>query len=369
MSIHQNNTPTPGVMGTIDPSGQHLTLVDLARLVVRRWKPLVVTSAAAMFVVAVIMVFTPNLYISSASLLPSGKTDKMSALNEAAGISNAGAVDENSSVLYPIVLQSRTIADGVLSRSYQIEHEGKQLTIVPIEYFETTNPDNLRQALADVTSVLIEKKTGDIHLEVESKYPRLSQALAQAYLDELEDFNINRRKSMAKENTRYLEGQILHARDSLRITEDKLAEFRRHNADWAGNTNYEILSELTRLQREAEVKSGAYVYLQQQLEVARLDIQRSVPITRVLDQPSLPTLKSRPRRTLSVLIAGFAAFMVTLCVVLMQEYLKREQEGPSATAYLELRSDIARNFPRTSRIVRFVSHSSTREFETTEKQR
>jgi uncharacterized protein involved in exopolysaccharide biosynthesis len=319
-----------------------------------------------MSAMAIVMVFTPNQYISTATILPSGKSDNMSALKEAVGIGNGGGVDENSSVLFPVVLQSRTIAYGVLSRTYRIEHEGRTLTIVPKEYFKLTDPNELRQALADVTSVLIEKKTGDIHLEVESKYPRLSQALTQAYLDELEDFNINRRKSMAKENTRYLEGQILRARDSLRDAEDKLAEFRRHNADWAGNTNYEILSELTRLQREAEVKSTAYVYLQQQLEMARLDVQRSVPITRILDQPSLPTLKSRPQRTLSVLIAGFTAFMITLCAVLLQEYLRREQEGPAATAYLELRSDISRNFPRTSRIIRFVSRTRTSEPESVE---
>lgn len=363
MNSHFNNTQS----GTaINQSGQHWTLVELTRLVIRRWKPLVVASAAAMIVTAVIMVFTPNWYVSTASLLPSGKTDNMSALKEAVGITNPGTVDENSSVLFPVVLQSRTIADGVLGRTYRIEHEGRNLTIKPTEYFETTDPDELRQSLAEVTSVSIEKKTGDIHLEVESKYPRLSQALARAYLDELEDFNINRRKSMAKENTRYLEGQILRAHDSLRFAEDKLAEFRRRNADWAGNTNYEILSELTRLQREAEVKAAAYVYLQQQLEMARLDVQRSVPITRVLDQPSLPTLKSRPRRTLSVLLAGFAAFMISLVVVLLQEYLRREQEGPAAIAYQELRSDISRSFPRASRMIRFVTRAKEREPEPVE---
>jgi uncharacterized protein involved in exopolysaccharide biosynthesis len=344
-----------------DRSGQAWTLIELARTAIRRRRSLAVVSVVAMAFMAIIMMFTPNWYVSTASLLPSGKTDQMSALKEAVGIANPGAVDENSSVLFPIVLRSRTIADGVLDRTYTIEHEGRTLTIRPTEYFETSDPDELRQALADMTAVTIEKKTGDIHLEVESKYPRFSQALAQVYLEELEDFNLNRRRSMAKENVRYLEGQIIRTRDSLRTAEDALAEFRRHNADWAGNSNHEILSELTKLQREMEIKTAAYVYLQQQLEMARLDVQRDVPVTRVLDAPSLPTLKSRPRRTLSVLVAGFAAFMVTLCILLFQEYVKREKDGPAAAAYHDIRKDLRQSMPRASRAIRFVSRRKTRE--------
>ncbi len=349
-----------------DRAGQVWSIVDLSRLVVRRWRPLAIITVSAMAIMAVVMFLTPNKYVSTASLLPSGKTDQMSALKEAVGIANPGAVDENSSVLFPLVLQSRTIADGVLSRTYTIEHNGKSMTIVPTEYFERTDPDELRQSLADATAVWMEKKTGDIHLEVETKYPELSQALAYAYLEELEDFNVNRRKSMAKENAKYLEGQIIRSRDSLRAAEDALSDFRQHNADWAGNTNSEILAQLTGLQREVEIRSAAYVYLQQQLEMARLDVQKTVPVTRVLDAPSLPTLKSSPRRTLSVLLAGFAAFMVTLCILLFQEYMRREQNGPAAIAYRELRGDFGRNFPRTSRMLKLVTRSKEHETVTVE---
>lgn len=362
MSSHRMNEVTPAPQpGPVNRSSQAWTLIELARTVIRRRRLLTVVSAVAMAIIAVVMIFSPNWYVSTASLLPSGKTDQMSALKEAVGIANPGAVDENSSVLFPIVLRSRTIADGVLQRTYTIEHEGRTLTIKPTEYFETSDPDELRQALADVTAVTIEKKTGDIHLEVESKYPRFSQVLAQAYLEELEDFNLNRRRSMAKENVRYLEGQILRTRDSLRTAEEALAEFRRRNADWAGNSNYEILSELTKLQRETEIKTAAYVYLQQQLEMARLDVQRDVPVTRVLDAPSLPTLKSRPRRTLSVLVAGFAAFMVTLCIILFQEYVKREQNGLASAAYHDLRHDLQQSMPRATRAIRFISRRKTPE--------
>lgn len=360
-----NTNRIPQVPETIsapsDRTGQIWSVVDLARLVVRRWKPLAVTSAIAMTAMAVVMFFTPNKYVSTASLLPSGKTDQMSALKEAVGLSNPGSMDENSSVLFPVVLQSRTIADGVLGRTYAIHVDGRPVTIIPSEYFERTDPDELRQALADATAVSMEKKTGDIHLEVQSKYPELSQALAQAYLEELENFNVHRRKSLAKENAKYLEQQILRSRDSLNAAEAALADFRRHNADWAGNSNSEILADLTALQREVEIRSAAYVYLQQQLEMARLDVQKTVPVTRVLDAPSLPTLKSSPRRTLSVLVAGFAAFFVTLCLLLFQEYMRREQNGPAATAYHELRSDLGRNFPRATRVLKIVTRTRKRE--------
>lgn len=349
-------------VATLYDNASHLwTLVELLRFVVRRWRLLAGVCVLAVVVVAVIMLFTSNYYVSTASMLPSGKTDNMSALKEAVGISSSANMDENSSALFPIVLQSRTIADTILARTYRIMVDGQATLIDLSKYFELTDPDELRQALAAATTVEIEKKTGDIHIAVETRYPALSQALVQAYLDALEDFNLNRRKSVAHENARYLVGQVARARDSMRIAEDSLANFRRHNADWAGSTNAEVVADLTRLQREVEVKTSTYVYLQQQLEMARIDEQKDVPIVRVLDTPSFPTLKSRPRRVLSVLLGGLAAFLLTTLFALVREHLHREASGPNAGTIAALKSDLSRHIPGASRILKFTARAPAAE--------
>ena len=75
-----NRIATDIVNDTTAPAkrtGQVWSIVDLSGLVVRRWRPLAVTSVAAMAAMAIVMIFTSNKYVSTASLLPSGKTDQM----------------------------------------------------------------------------------------------------------------------------------------------------------------------------------------------------------------------------------------------------------------------------------------------------
>ncbi len=346
-------------------AGHSWTIIELARLIIRRWKKIAIVTVLAMTAMAIIMAFTPNQYVSTATILPSGKSDNMSALKEVVGIGAGAGIDENSSVLYPVVLQSRTIADALLGRSYTVKDNGKTITVVPASYFGTDNPDQLRQALSDVTTVTTDRKTSEIRITVETRFPELSRGLVAEYLTRLEEYNLYRRKSLARDNQRYLASQILVSRDSLRECENNLAEFRRRNADWAMSSNSDVLYELTRLQREVEVKSAAYLYLQQQYEVAKLDAQRDVPIVRILDQASLPTLKSQPRRTLSVLLTGFAAFFLTTLLLLIREYIRRESTGASAPAFAELRKDIKANVPGVSRALKLVSQSPRRETATT----
>jgi uncharacterized protein involved in exopolysaccharide biosynthesis len=342
-------------------AGHSWTIIELARLIIRRWKRIAIVTVLGMAAMTLIMDLTSDRYVSTATILPSGKNDNMSALKEVVGISTGGGMEENSSVLYPVVLQSRTIADALLGRSYMIEDNGRAITVVPSEYFGTDNPDQLRQVLADITTVTTDRKTSEIYLSVETTFPELSRALVTEYLTRLEEYHLDRRKSLARETQRYLASQILASRDALGMCEANLAEFRRRNSDWAMSSNADILYELTRLQREVEVKSGAYLYLQQQYEAAKLDAQKDVPIVRVLDQASLPTLKSRPRRTLSVLLAGIAAFFLSTLFFLIREYIQRESTGTSAPAYAELRKDIKANVPGASRVLKLISPSARQE--------
>ena len=344
------------------------TILALTRLVVRYWRPIAVGCAVSMIFTAVVMLFSPNYYVSTASILPSGKVDNMSALKEVVGLSSSANMDENSSALFPIILKSRIVADSILARTYTIESDEKQLQIVPSVYFGSNDPDELRQGLDAATSITVEKKTGDIHIAVETRYPQLSQAFVQTYLNALEDFNLNRRKSVAHQNAQYLVAQSARALDSLKLAEDALADFRSHNADWAGSTNAAVLGDLTRLQREVEVKTSTYIYLQQQLEMARIDEQKDVPIVRVLDTPSLPTLKSRPRRLLSVLLAGLAAFLLTTLAVLIREHLKRESTGAVSTELADLKNKVQSHMPVASRMLRLVNKSTQIETTATRKE-
>ncbi len=325
-------------------------LYEIMRVILKRRKLIALIVASVMIVTAAATLLISNRYISTASLLPSGETDSMADLKSLVGIVTPSARSQNSSILFPVILQSQSIRDAVAQASYTFSNRGHDTTLSLSSYYGTTNPDYLRSALAAATTVDMDKKTGVITLQVETKYPGLSQAVAERYLDELETFNSHKRRSQARENASYLERQMNDKSQELQVAEDSLEQFQRVNRGWPGSSDPELAKLLGRLQRTVDILSQGYMYLRQQYEIALFDSQKDMAIVRVLDKPSLPNVKSGPRRSMFVLAAGAFAFFGSLVWVLFTDIRRpRRSTNPSREA---LRQDLNSMLTRFRRVRR-----------------
>ena len=296
-----------------------LNLPEIAGLLFQKKKIITLTVLAVMILTAGIAFLFPNQYRSTASILPSGQVDKMADLKSLAGLDAFMTQDENSSELFPNILNSRTVTDAVLDGDYSFVHDDKVIRMTLPEYFDRDNPEKLRRALREITTIDMDKKTGVISLAVETKYPRLSKMILGRYLEELESFNLHKRKSRAKDNVRYLEREVSDRERQVKEAEDNLQKYQAVNRDWDMTTDPEILINLARLKRELEINSQAYILVLQQYELAKLEARKDVPIVRVLDSPSLPTLKSGPHRLTITLLSGFLTFFLTLLGIIASD--------------------------------------------------
>jgi uncharacterized protein involved in exopolysaccharide biosynthesis len=328
-----------------------IDLFALTGLFVKRKKWIVATVGSVIIVATVILLVLPNKYTSTASILPSGTVDKMSGLKELAGLGGFAVTEENSSMLFPVVLRSRLIHDAVLNREYSFTHNSKPMTLTLAEYFGLDNSDKLRKALVGITSTSMERKTGVINVAVETKYPEFSREILSQYLAELESFNLHKRRSRAKDNAQYLARQLKEMQQELEQAEDSLEQFQLVNRDWAASSDPAITKMLSRQQRDIEVKSKTYLFLRQEYEITMLDAQKDVPIVRILDQPSLPAEKSSPHRTLIIAVCGMLSLFAALFFVVVFEALKKRSAGPDRESYQILTKDLQQTFPRVSRLV------------------
>ncbi len=323
-----------------------MRVFDLLGLIVSRRRFVAAMTLGAAVVTAAIVLLIPSQYTSVATILPTGKSDKVAELKALAGLTTPMTSDANSSDLFPSVLQSQSIRDAVLQRSYHFDYDGDTKTLSLADYYDLSNEDQLRAELADNTAVNIDRKTGVITLSFASEYPALSQQVVQAYLDELESFNLYKRRSNGKENAAYLDHQVANKRQELNDAEKQLEEYQKVNRDWATTTNPEILARLAELQREAEVKNQTYLYLTRQYEIAKFEAQKDVPIVSILDQPSLPTVKSYPMRAMSIAIATILAFVAALGLVLVAELFRQIARGKERESFDQLREQLSEDFPR-----------------------
>ena len=346
-----------GASGDADAGGNTreasgIQAIDMLRLVLHRKRLLTAAVVAVMAVTAAVTLAIPNRYRSTATILPTAAPDRMTELKGLAGLGGLDLSGDNSSDLFPVILRSHTVVAAVAGEEYRFHHEGEQRLVRLGDYFDLENPDKLYRALADVTTVKLDKKTGVINVAVETEYPGLSQAVLTRYIEELESFNLHKRRSEARDREKYLSRELVRRRQELAGAEDSLSAFQSVNRDWAV-TGYPAISKtIGRLMREVEIKNQTVLFLTREYENAKLDVRKDVPIVRILDEPTLATVKSGPRRMLTVLLMGFVTLAVSLLVIVILEAGRLHRTRDNRPTLTVVRKEFEGAFPGVSRLVK-----------------
>lgn len=301
-----------------------LNFLEAIKIILKRRSLIGIVVLSITLLTGVCIFLMPNFYTSHATILPSGNGENKSGAKQMMGFLGINAVqDDNSSLLYPTILASNCIKDGLMKKKFTFFDDSIEKTVTLQEYFKETNPDKLKGELDDVTSISFDEETGVIMASIETKYPTLSQAILEQYLQELESFNIHKRTSSAKNSVKFLTNEVENKKKELRQAENDLEAFQKANSNWAYSSDPALLKELNRLKQDIEIKLKTYYYLNNELESARIDAQKDVPVVVVLDKPSLPVEKSGPFRIKTILISMVFSFILMSFIVVVYETLRK----------------------------------------------
>jgi len=321
----------------------------------RRW--LVGAVITAGLVTAGVTLLIPNKYTSHASLLPSRSGGKLSALKGITGLAaldiggGFGGASESSSELFPTTLRSARLRNAILQKNYHFTADGQDYNLTLQEYLEEDNLDKARKALARITVVGSEFKTGVVSLDVTTKYPELSAQVAQAYIDELDRFNRTQRKTRATEYENFLGKRLAVSNREMISAEDELEQFQTVNRDWAFSTDPASQKQLLALKRDLEIKTRTFALLTQQYEIARSETRKDLPVVQALDAPAAPLIKSAPQRTLTVVFAMLIATVFGVGAIIIRESFKKRISEPGRDSWRQLRNDIETGYPGLSKVL------------------
>ncbi|MDF1544065.1 MAG: Wzz/FepE/Etk N-terminal domain-containing protein [bacterium] len=303
---------------------ENVNLADLLQIIRSNFRLIAIVTLAIMIISAVVTLSTPDRFSSRASLLPSGQTDRMASIKLLAGLSSK-STNENSSELFPLILRSNSVRDSVLAANYSLTVEGSKTSYRLSDYLGSDNQDLLRERLSAITAIDTDTKTGLIEIAVETTAPELSQAVTTEYLVQLNRYNVQERQTEAGRTAEYLERELAEKRTELSRAEDSLSLFQSYNRNWRTSSDPGLLTELAALKRDVEIKAEVFAFLSRELESARLETQKDTPVIRVLDHPSLPTIKSGPRRILTIFMSGITAFLMLVMLFIGRSLLQRNR--------------------------------------------
>lgn len=393
-----------------------INLLELLRVVVRR-RSLIVKVTVSIAVLAVLYSLTlTNIYTATAKLLPPQKDGGSGAaaalLGQLGGLGGMAAGLGGSTDLYMGILKSRSVADAVIQRM-ELEKELKtnnrdllRTALQGMVKFQagkdgiitvTADHRDPRKAAMLANSFVdeLQRKSMQLNLTkasternfLEKRLVVVKQDLKNAE-DDMKAFQEKHKTIKADvQAAASIEG-VARVKAELVTNEVQLAALRHSMTDEAPEVK-RMLATIARLRAQLNVMSGTgdatgvipsvgsapgigveyvrklrefklqealFEQLTKQFELAKLNEARDSSSLQVLDEAVVPTQKSKPKRSMIVILATVTAFFCSLFVVFMQEYFSKLPEDDAAIIR-EMTSALAGSFQPLFKLLPFLKRN------------
>lgn len=383
----------PNADGRLD---DEVNLLDLAIVMAKHKKLVLGLPLAAAVVSIVVSLLLPNIYTGTTKILPPQQTQSTSAvlaqLGNLAGLAGGAAAGalKNPNDLYVGMLKSRTVADNLIQRfgldrlydeKYQSETRKrleKETTIVAgkdgIITIEVDDKDPKRAAdlanayveeLFKLTTVLAVTEASQRRLFFERQLDLARVNLIKAETDAKKALEqgglsaVDVQGRTAVETAARLRAQIsvkevqigamrtfaAEGNPELKLAQQEVESMKRELARSEGTASGKATQPVAEkssgldnlgLLRNVKYYETMYGLLAQQYETAKLDEAKDSALIQVMDKAIEPDRKSKPRRSLIVLVITFAAGFLAVFLAFVREAMARARNDPEQSQRLTL---------------------------------
>jgi uncharacterized protein involved in exopolysaccharide biosynthesis len=361
-----------------------INLLELLRVIVRRKMLIIKVCVAAIVLSVCYSLSLDNVYTATNRFFPPQKEGTSAAfsalLSQAGGLAGlAGGGLGGSTDLYLGILKSRSVADGVIKRlGLQDEWKKKNLdetrkvletrvtfkgTKDGIITVTADSKDPKKAALLansfvdELTQRSIQLylvKAGGERQFLEKRLVVVKQELNKAendlktFQEKYKTIRVDAQATVAIEGIARLKAEIVSKEVQLAtLSNSRTGESSEVKALQAGISklksqlgamvgsggadsiipatgNVPALGvEYIRKMREVKIQEAVFEQLTKQYEVAKINENKDSSTLQILDEAVAPSKKSKPKRSLIVLLSTFSAFLISIVTIFVQEYLTK----------------------------------------------
>jgi uncharacterized protein involved in exopolysaccharide biosynthesis len=171
-----------------------------------------------------------------------------------------------------------------------------------------------------VVSIEVDDQEGLVSISVELADRMVAAQLAQAATDLLQSNIIAFKSQSARNNLDFIESQFESKRKEFEEIQDSIAIFKDQNLNI---TSALYQNQLTRLESQFTVISSVFQELAGQVEQAKIQVNKDTPIFTIIEPVSVPLERSKPKRTITVIIWTFLGAVFSVGWVLVKPPLQQ----------------------------------------------
>ncbi len=370
-----------------------INLIDLA-IVLAKHKKLVLGLPFVVAILAVIYSLTlPNIFTATTKILPPQQSQSTAAamlgqLGALSGVAGGALGIKNPNDLYVGMLKSRTVVDNLIQRfdlknRYEEKYQSLARNTLESQSVITAGKDGIISIAVDdkdpklatelanayvdelfkLTKVLAVSEVSQRRLFFEQQFAHAKDNLAKAEvtarqaLDQGGLVKVDDQGKAMVETTARLRGQMAvkqvqigamrtFAADrnpDLRLAQQELESMKRELAKIEGTGGVKASESVSggkgidnlRLLRDLKYYETIYELLGKQYEMAKIDEAKDSAVIQVLDKAIEPDRKSKPRRSLIVLLSAFIALVVGTLFAFAIEAMAKARSDPQQTRRLQ----------------------------------
>jgi tyrosine-protein kinase Etk/Wzc len=319
------------------------TLFALGVVVLRRRRLILLLALTGALLGAIAGLRQPREYVSSATFVPqeSGDASGLSQAVAQLGLHPASNSGSWGPPVYVELMHSRPILERLAIDTLQVtEMGGKRIPIMDV--LEVSDPLPARRLQLAVESLRGKVEASEqralsaVRLDVTTRWPSVSLALAQRLVARINEFNIETRKSQAAAERQFAETQSLDAERALRQAEDRMQSFLQQNH--GSSSSPELAFQRDRLQRDVTLRQQSYTTLLLSANEARLREVRDTPLITVLEEPRLPLAPESRNVAVRTLLGGLGGAAIAVLVAFLLNALAsaREKDAPRSREFFRL---------------------------------
>lgn len=273
------------------------------------------TLFCALIALAVVFYVLPVTYKSDAVLQPTetGSGDSMSKLAALAGslplpIDIAGGDSKSQNIVS--FLNSRTLKIRLIQEHHLLPRFYPDLWDAQKQQWNVDDPEDIPTPIKTLQDKILEdfyysvsqdKETMLITISWVDEDPEFASEMLNHIIEKVTFYLENEYESDAERERKFVESQLVSAEKELEFWEQQIPSAK--------------LS-LSKIQREQFAAQSVYTELRKQVELAKITEVKEIIRFKILDEPFVPEMKYKPKRTLictlTTLIAAFFSVMFIL---------------------------------------------------------
>ncbi len=280
-----------------------------------RW-PLRIALGAGLLT-ALLSLPLPNYYKCETRILPadqrgsSGMGGQLAAAAAVVGVAIPG--QEGPDAAYVDIINSRWMRKQLLLETYTYEtrflrfgparrHQGTLC-----DYLGTQNLDRAIKQMGGILTVSRDLKSKLLTLSAETTSPELSQQVARKAVRSLEEFIQTKARTRGSNKAAFSLQRLAETRAAYAETEREFRTFLEQNRNYQTSAEPRVRLDGQRLESELKLRQQLVMTLSLAHEQALMEEKNDMPILNVLDDGDLPRDKSKPSRSILVLLMTLLA--------------------------------------------------------------